>query len=113
MSIRPLPVLAVLSLVSASPALASSEDAWKQFAADVQDSCLSASTQLVNEAQIVVDPFGTEHYGVAIIAGKAPGADAQISLVCVYNKETKTAEVSQGFDAETIGVTIPEISPQQ
>ena len=95
--------------LAASPALASSDDAWSAFRADVETACLKAVDARVTKPKIVVDPFGTEHYGVAVITGKAKGsASEQISLVCVYDKSAKTAEASEGFASDVLQVKIPK-----
>ena len=56
---------------------------------------------------MVVDPFGTESYGVAILTGKAAGADAVVSSICVYDKKTRTAEIGGELPAEQVTITIP------
>ncbi|MGF0536870.1 hypothetical protein ACQQ2Q_02670 [Agrobacterium sp. ES01] len=107
MRITALKAASVTLLLGAGPALASSDEAWKQFAADVETRCLAASKSLVRAEKIAVDPLGTQSYGVAILTGRAVGADEAVSLVCVYDKQSKTAEVSPGFDQDAVTVTIP------
>jgi hypothetical protein len=51
--------------------MASSDDAWKEFAAEVEQGCLAASKGMFTERSVVVDPFGTESYGLAVITGQA------------------------------------------
>ena len=103
------PTLALAGLaLCATPALASSDDAWESFRTDVETACLGAIEGQMDKPRIVVDPFGTEHYGIAVITGASKDADGQVSRICVYDKAGKTVEVNQGFEADALTVTIPE-----
>ena len=77
----------------AAPALAASDDAWEALAKDVRTACLKAGAGLFEKARAVVDPHGSESYGLALLRGKAKGADSNISVICVYDKETKKTEI--------------------
>lgn len=79
-------VLAV-TLASIATATASSEDAWAEFAAEVEDACRAATTDYFTDASVVVDPFGSENYGLAIVSGEAA------SIICVFDKKTKAVEI--------------------
>jgi hypothetical protein len=78
----------------ATPALASSEDAWVAFRATVGAACLA----LVKDQGTVsaeVNPFGTQSYGVAIVTlASEAGTDR---MVCVYDKASHKAELSASF----------------
>lgn len=89
---RPMLLLAFLLSPCAS-ALASSDDAWVQFRADVEAACLEAAEPMFETAKANVDPVGSEHYGLALVTGKAKGAAAQIASICVYDKQTRAAEI--------------------
>lgn len=94
---RPCSWLAAAAIVfsAAGPhhAFAATEEAWDAFRADVRDKCLAAAEGLFETVEITVDPFGSEHYGLALLRGKARGADATIMAICVYDKATQTAEI--------------------
>lgn len=87
---RPLVLLALL----ASPALASSEDAWVAFRADVLAKCRALVPQ-ADRATIEVNPFGSEQFGAAIVT--IPAADGAERLVCIYDKRTGLAELTTPF----------------
>lgn len=89
------------------PAAASSDDAWKEFVADVQTACLGASKDMIEDAKAVVDPIGSENYGLAIVTGKAKGVDATVSHICVYDKKTKAVELGGELAGDTLKVEIP------
>ncbi|NTC85418.1 hypothetical protein G6M81_22510 [Agrobacterium tumefaciens] len=91
----------------ALPAAASSDDAWKEFVADVQTACLGAGKDMIEDAKVVVDPVGSENYGLAVLTGKAKGADATISHICVYDKKTKAVELGSELASDTLKVEIP------
>lgn len=102
-----LKVATLLVLSVASPALASSDDAWKAFADDVAAKCTVLAEGRIEQPKVVVDPFGTESYGVAILTGKAVGADATVSSICVYDKKSQTAEIGSELPAEQVTISIP------
>jgi hypothetical protein len=81
-----------LTLLAASAAHASSDDAWAEFAAEVEQACLTASADFVTNAQVIVDPFGSESYGLAIVTGDNP-AGLTSSIICVFDKQTKAVEI--------------------
>lgn len=73
--------------------LASTDDAWEALRADVSAKCLEAAAGSMEAPQAVVDPFGSESFGLALISGKPKGAEGRISQICVYNKQTKAVEL--------------------
>lgn len=89
------------------PAAASSDDAWKEFVADVQTACLAGASDMIEDAKAVVDPVGSENYGLAILTGKSKGADATVSHICVYDKKTKAVELGSELAGDTLKVEIP------
>ncbi|AQS62377.2 hypothetical protein AGRHK599_LOCUS537 [Rhizobium rhizogenes] len=108
----PRPMIRSVLLVSAFsslalPAAASSDEAWKEFVADVQTACLAGARDMIEDAKAVVDPVGSENYGLAILTGKAKGADATVSHICVYDKKTKAVELGSELAGDTLKVEIP------
>ncbi len=79
--------------LTARPGLAATEQEWAAFRADVSAKCLAAAEPLFETATAVVDPFGSERFGLALIEGKARGAAVTIRAICVYDKVAKTAEI--------------------
>jgi len=77
----------------AAPALAAADGAWEQFRTDVEAACLKAAEPLFESPAARVDPFGSESYGLALVTGKARGADAEIAAICVYDKQTRAVEI--------------------
>ena len=90
---RPLIVATGFALILAVPAHAASDDAWEAFRSDVETACLAAAESLFEVPQVRVDPFGSESYGLALVTGKARGADAEIAAICVFDKQTKAVEI--------------------
>jgi hypothetical protein len=83
----------ILLALLATPAAAASDEAWEQFRLDVEAACRA----LVTEDGVVtveVDPFGSEHYGTALatVTGEVVSR-----YICIYDKATKTAELSSGL----------------
>lgn len=94
--LKPLAVALVLS-ASAAPALASSGDAWAEFAAAVEASCLEATSAILTNATAIVDPFGSESFGLALVTGEAaPGVTK--SIICVFDKQAETVEIGGELD---------------
>lgn len=77
-------------VVSAS---ASSDDAWKAFAADVETKCRNEIAKVLRNPKIDVDPFGSSSYGVAIGRGMVIGGKSRKAIVCIYDKKSKTVEI--------------------
>jgi hypothetical protein len=77
-----------------APASASSDDAWKAFAADVEDKCRLAISKVLKNPKIDVDAVGTETHGVAIGRGAVIGGKSRKAIVCLYDKKARTVEIS-------------------
>ena len=86
-------IMAVCALSASAPASASSDDAWEAFRKDVAEQCLKAAEPQFATATATVDPFVSPSYGLALIRGKAKGADTEIAAICVYDKQAKTVEI--------------------
>jgi hypothetical protein len=96
-----------LTLVFAgAPAKASSDDAWADFAKEVERKCLSAVKGTIEVPKIVIDPFGSETFGLALVSGNAKGMKARISQICVMNKRTKAVELSGEFGEDKLKISI-------
>lgn len=106
-SIRLLAATSFFLLPLVSQAFASSDDAWGEFAKDVAAKCTALAEGRIENPKVVVDPFGTESYGVAILIGKAVGADAQVSSICVYDKKSQAAEIGGELPADQVTITVP------
>ena len=91
----------------AGSAHSSSDDAWQEFAKDVETRCLAAAKGMIEAPKAVVDPYGSEKFGLAIVTGNAKGAKVQISHICVMDKKTKAAELGGEFRADVLKVTLP------
>jgi hypothetical protein len=86
-------VLAAALAAAAVPALASTEEDWAAFRKEVGDACNKASEDLFDASVAIIDPFGSENYGLALVRGKARGMDVQIAVICVFDKKTKAVEI--------------------
>ena len=75
------------------PAMAASPDAWEAFREEVKAACLKAAKPLFETAAADIDPFGSESYGLALVHGKAKGADTEIKAICVFDKKSKKVEI--------------------
>lgn len=95
--------LALALALTADAANASSSDAWETFRKEVEQKCLEAAKSIAS-AKVVVDPFGSESYGLAIISGKAKAGNAPISQICVMNKRTKAIEIGGELGIEQVRV---------
>lgn len=82
-----------ITLTAGAPALASSDEAWEELRADVAAKCLKASGEMIDEPKAIVDPFGSEHYGLALVSGMAKSTDTHVTHICVYDKQAKTVEL--------------------
>ena len=86
-----------LSLLPVLASHAASPEAWEEFRADVERVCLALAPSL-DQPKVVVNPFGTESYGVAMLIGGEQGGGTE-TYACIYDKKTRRAELSGPFDA--------------
>jgi hypothetical protein len=93
-------MLVALLACTAQQSKASSDDAWAAFRTDVRAKCTAAAKSVLSNPVAVVDPFGSESYGIAVVYGRPlPGKgmaapNVAASVVCVYDKKTKKVELS-------------------
>ena len=88
---------AVATLALAAPALASSEDAWAAFRADVRTACEAlADVPEGATASYAVNPFGSESFGAALVTVTLRDGSAD-RMVCIYDKQARTAEMTAPF----------------
>lgn len=95
--------LAIATVIASSLpilAAASSDEAWAEFRTAVEESCRTlvegVEGEAADAAEIEVNPFGSEHFGAAIVT--IPGADgAGDRMVCIYDKQTGAAEITGPF----------------
>lgn len=87
-----------------SSANASSDNAWAEFAKEVGAACAKAASGLMEKPSTIVDPYGSESYGLALVSGKAKGAKQTISTICVFDKQTKKAEVGSELPADQVKI---------
>lgn len=85
------------ALLLAGPACGSSDDAWSAFAAEVEDACMGAVSGSISDALAVVDPFGSERYGLAIVSGRTANVRA-VSVICVLDKETRAVQIGDELE---------------
>ena len=90
-------VLVPLAFLPTVQAFAASDDAWAEFAVEVEQSCLEATGSMLENAEAIVDPFGSESYGLAIVSGEV-SAGQTAAIVCVYDKQTKTVQIGGELD---------------
>jgi len=94
-------------IAAAGAARASSGDAWQEFATEVEGKCKLAARAWIEFPHAVVDPFGSEHFGIALVTGKPKGANGFVSYFCVYDKQTKEVELGSELEADDIRI-LPE-----
>ncbi len=92
---------------------ASSDNAWAEFSAAVEKACIKSASGQIEKGRAVVDPYGSQKYGLAIITGRPSGVPknkklADISVICVYDKKTKAAEVGSEIEIGKVGATAPK-----
>ncbi len=75
------------------------------FGKAVSAACVKAAAGQIDKPKAVVDPYGSERFGLALVTGTAKGAKQTISLICVYDKQKKTVEVGSELSADQVKVT--------
>lgn len=72
---------------------ASSADSWAAFRKEVSQACMRVAPPHIKKPTVVVDPFGSESYGLALIRGKTVSGQETQSIICVFDKQTKKVEL--------------------
>lgn len=92
----PILMLALAALpISAPSAFASTDEAWAEFRVEVEKAC-TALAPAEGETAIEINPFGSEHYGAALLITTVQDGSAD-RYVCIYDKQAKTAELTAPF----------------
>jgi hypothetical protein len=79
--------------------IASSPDAWEEFRTNVTRACTKLAPPELKNSTIVVDDYGSESYGIAILRGIQE--KAAVTYVCIYDKKLEKAELSGQIDLKT------------
>lgn len=77
-------------VLAAGTAMASSGAAWEAFRAEVAAACTALAPP--GEVAVEVDPFGSAHYGVAILT--VTRAEGRERMICIFDKATRGAEIT-------------------
>lgn len=102
-----LAAIALAAITLPGVTLASSDEAWEEFRAEVKTAC-DALAPHDGETVIEVNPFGSESYGAAMLITSMPDGTAD-RYVCIFDKQTKTAEITAPFPPpEPIAETLAE-----
>ncbi|MGV8936112.1 MAG: hypothetical protein ACOH2J_03255 [Allorhizobium sp.] len=96
----------VAGLASGGPARASSDDAWAEFSAAVEQKCLSAVGGAIEKPVVVVDPSGSERFGLALVTGTPPKMKQPVSYICVLDKETGAVELGSELSSDMLTITV-------
>ena len=92
-------IAAPLAFAAALPALSSSEDAWAEFRTAVETECGKLVEAPADATTAIeVNPFGSESYGAALVTVTLKDGSAD-RMICVYDKQAKTAELTAPFEA--------------
>ena len=88
-----------LAVAAALPALSSSEDAWAEFRTAVETECGKLVEAPADATTAIeVNPFGSETYGAALVTVTLKDGSAD-RMICVYDKQAKTTELTAPFEA--------------
>jgi hypothetical protein len=101
-----------LALMVPGSAFASSDQAWADFAKQVEQKCTEAAGDIFRRPMIAVDPTGTESYGVAIVYGRSPELQGPAAVICVVDKKTGKVEVGSPLGKEVVRVRKPKPAGQ-
>lgn len=91
------PFLALSAAMVPISAQSSSDAAWDEFRAAVEEACLAA-VEAPDDAttEIEVNPFGSESFGIALLTVTlAEGGTDR--MACIYDKQDKTVEMTAPF----------------
>jgi len=87
-------------VVAKTTAVASTPEAWTEFRQDVGNACREKVKGLLTTPKFLIDPLGSESFGIAVAYGSSRHDSKPRTIICVYDKKTKRVEISQEFRAE-------------
>ncbi|MGF1732801.1 hypothetical protein [Photobacterium kasasachensis] len=99
-----LTISVLITFLSANVASASEE--LQAFENTIKQECSILLDREFSRYRLHIDPYGAESYGIAFAKGKlrrnsglrAPDS----SMICIYDKRSRRAEISQSFDSERL-----------
>lgn len=86
--------LVLLASTNATVSYASTHEAWEEFRKDVEKTCKAATSDLIENPKVILDPFGSASFGLAIVRGKSTYNKHKLEIICVYDKKSKAVEIS-------------------
>ncbi|MCZ0961814.1 hypothetical protein [Paracoccus benzoatiresistens] len=87
---------AILISVLPVAAWSSSDEAWEEFRAAVDQSCRALIEAPAGvDIAVAVNPFGSESYGAALVT--IGNEDGQDRMICIHDKATGKAELTAPF----------------
>ncbi|GGE00669.1 hypothetical protein GCM10011390_19340 [Aureimonas endophytica] len=84
--------------VFAAPGARGAEPDPQAFRAAVDAACRAAGAAALDEISATVDPYGSDHYGFALLSGIEKGTRATRSMLCAYDRASRRAEVGSLLD---------------
>ncbi len=105
--LKSLAIAAPALVAIVTPAVASSPDAWAEFASRVEQACLGATANTLPDATASVDPFGSESYGLAVVTGNTSTGNSA-SIICVFDKRTEAVEI--GSEIVPVPLSVPGLA---
>jgi hypothetical protein len=100
--------LIALSLATPGAAFAASNNASDPFASEVEQKCTDVAGGDFRRPQVVVDPSGTQSYGVAIIMGRSKELRGRAAVICVVDRKTGKVELGSPLSPDVVRVRGPK-----
>ena len=82
-------------MLAGEAALASTDEAWTEFRADVLEKCRALAPE-GGASSVEVNPLGSDRFGAAIVTTTLESGETQ-RAICIYDKQAKTAEITAPF----------------
>ncbi|WP_205910417.1 hypothetical protein [Rhizobium sp. FKL33] len=99
---------AAATLALPMAASASSPDAWAEFNETVKTKCAEAAKAEFRRVDVVVDPTGSESYGLALVHGRLKTEKARGAVLCVVDKKTGKVEIGTMLGKDVVRVMRPK-----
>lgn len=100
--------LIVLALATPGAAFAASNGAADPFAGQVEQKCMDAAGADFRRPQVVVDPSGTETYGLAIVMGRSKELRGRAAVICIVDRRTGKVELGSPLGTDVVRVRGPK-----
>nr|WP_255725109.1 hypothetical protein [Photobacterium sp. OFAV2-7] len=105
----------MITVLSGSVASASAAEESQAFEDAIKQECSILFDREFSRYRLHIDPYGAKSYGIAFAKGKLRSSSGlrapDSSMICIYDKRSGRAEISQSFNSERLNYSLTATRP--